>query len=171
MRGGPAHTALPDPRALAPMHRTIAKVQQDIENLHFHTAIAALMSYSTWLAEAQPRLSTDQRLLAARTLLILLAPFAPHIAEELWERLGEPYSVHSQAWPAYDPALLQEATVTIVVQVDGKVRDRLEAPAGLTAEEARARALGSDKVRRLLEGKRLVDAIYVPDRLVNLVTA
>jgi leucyl-tRNA synthetase len=101
------------------MHRAIAEVERDIEAPHFHTAIAALMRYGNWLAEARGKMAAPQWREACRTLLVLLAPFAPHIAEELWERLGEPYSVHQQPWPAYDPALLREATVTIVIQVDG----------------------------------------------------
>ena len=153
---------------LAPMHRAIAEVQNDIEQLHFHTAIAALMSYASWLAEA--RLAPEAWRRATKTLLLLLAPFAPHISEELWERLGEPYSIHQQAWPAYDPAYLVQKTVTLVIQVDGRLRDRVEAPVGLSAEEARELALRSEKVARLLNGREVTDVIYVPDKVVNVVT-
>ena len=155
---------------LAEMHRTIAEVQADIEVLHFHTAIAALMRYTNWLAEARQHLSAEAWRQALHTLIILLAPFAPHLAEELWEREGLPYSVHQQAWPTYDPKYLEQPTVTLVIQVDGKVRDRIEAPAGLGKEQARELALASERVQRVLDGRKVADVIYVPDRLVNVVT-
>jgi leucyl-tRNA synthetase len=160
-----------DPAILAPMHRAIATVQGDIEALHFHTAIAAIMSYSNWLTENRAKLPDAAWREAVRTLLLLLAPLAPHIAEELWERIGEPYSIHQQPWPSYDPRLLEQRTVTLVIQVDGKVRDRVEVPAGLSAGQAREVALGRPRIARILDGRRLRDVIYVPDRLVNLVTA
>ncbi|HOQ99603.1 MAG TPA: leucine--tRNA ligase [Anaerolineae bacterium] len=156
--------------ALVPMHRAIAEVQADIEALHFHTAIAALMSYSNWLAEVQGQLSPEAWHEALRTFIILLAPFAPHIAEELWEREGMPYSVHQQRWPAYNPRFLVRPTVTLVIQVDGKVRDRMQATAGLSEAQARDLALASEKVQRVLDGREVADIIVVPDRLVNVVT-
>ncbi len=157
--------------ALAPMHRAIAAVENDIEALRFHTAIAGLMSYTNWLGEARESLAPEDWRQAVRTLLILLSPLAPHITEELWERLGEPYSIHQQRWPTYDPRYLQEETVTLVIQVDGKLRDRVRAPAGLSEERAKELALGSEKIKRLLDGHQVKDVVYVPDRLVNLVTA
>ena len=159
-----------DDEALAPMHRAIATVEHDIEDLHYHTALAALMSYTNWLAEARSSLTGQQWRRGVRTLLLLLAPLAPHITEELWERLGEPYSIHQQRWPQYEARYLEEKTVTLVVQVNGRVRDRIQAPAGLRAEQARELALGSEKVARLLDGRQVVDVVYVPDRVVNLVT-
>jgi len=156
---------------LAEMHRAIAEVQADIEALHFHTAIAALMRYTNWLAEARGKLSPAAWQEALRALIILLAPFAPHLAEELWERSGGPYSVHQQAWPTYDPRFLEQPTITLVIQVDGKVRDRIQAPAGLGKEQAKELALASQRVARVLDGLQVADVIYVPDRLVNVVTA
>jgi len=167
-RGGRKHQE--DDEALAPMHRAIATVEHDIEDLHYHTALAALMSYTNWLAEARSSLTGEQWRRGVRTLLLLLAPLAPHITEELWERLGEPYSIHQQRWPQYEARYLEEKTVTLVVQVNGRVRDRIQAPAGLRAEQARELALGSEKVARLLDGRQVVDVVYVPDRVVNLVT-
>ena len=160
-----------DPAILAPMHRAVATVQADIEALHFHTAIAAIMSYSNWLTENRERLPEAAWQTALRTLLLLLAPLAPHIAEELWERIGEPYSIHQQPWPSYEPRLLEQRRVTLVIQVDGKVRDRVEVPAGLSAGQAREVAVGRPRIARILDGRKLRDVIYVPDRLVNLVTA
>jgi leucyl-tRNA synthetase len=104
-----------------------------------------------------------------QTLLLLLAPVAPHLAEELWARRGLPYSVHQQSWPPFDPAAAAEETVTLVVQVNGKVRDRLQAPAGIAEAEAREMALASEAVRRYLDGGTPKQVIYVPGRLVNVV--
>jgi leucyl-tRNA synthetase len=106
----------------------------------------------------------------AGTFTLLLAPFAPHLAEELWALLGRPYSVHQAAWPAHDPAALERREVTLVVQVDGRRRDAVTAPAGLDREQAVALAVRSEKVRRHLGHGRPRDAVYVPDRVVNLLT-
>jgi leucyl-tRNA synthetase len=106
----------------------------------------------------------------ADTFTLLLAPFAPHLAEELWARLGRPYSVHTQPWPAVDAAGLAADEVTLVVQVDGRRRDAVAAPAGLDRDQALALALRSDNVRRHLDGRPPTDSVYVQDRLINLVT-
>ena len=105
----------------------------------------------------------------SRTLVLLLAPFAPHIAEELWRRIGGPYPVHRQAWPAHDPAALVDDEVTLVVQVDGRTRDRLRIPAGLDQERAAQHALESHVVRRHLGNVEPTRVVFVPDRLINLV--
>jgi len=104
-------------------------------------------------------------------LLLLLAPIAPHITEELWEKLGNPYSIHMQSWPKWDEELAKEEIITLVVQVDGKVRDRFQVPADITEEEAREMALNSPKVRRHLEGKEVKQVVFIPGKLVNIVTA
>ena len=100
----------------------------------------------------------------------MLAPFAPHLAEELWERVGEAYSVHQQSFPTWDNALATEETITLVVQVDGRVRDRLPVPVGIAEDEAVELALSQDNVKRHLEGKAVAKVVYVPGRLVNVVT-
>jgi leucyl-tRNA synthetase len=107
---------------------------------------------------------------AARALVLLLAPIAPHLSEELWERLGEPYSVHQQRWPAYDPALAQAELITLVLQVDGKVRDRIQVSADLGEAEARELALRNEKVKKFVDGRSVADVVVVPRRLVNVVT-
>ena len=104
----------------------------------------------------------------ARTFTLLLAPLAPHLAEELWSRLGGPYPVVAQPWPEPDPDAIAERQVTLVVQVAGKLRDTLPAPPGLDRDRAVALALTSERVRRHLGGGQPRDAVYVPDRLVNL---
>src|SRR5690606_7489991 len=104
-----------------------------------------------------------------RTLVLLLAPSTPYLAEELWERLGQPYSVHQQSWPQYDPELAAAEMIELVVQVNGKVRDRLEVPADITEERAIELATASNLVREHLLGRTVRRTIYVPGRLVNTV--
>jgi leucyl-tRNA synthetase len=103
--------------------------------------------------------------------LLVLAPIAPHIAEELWERTGHQYSVHQQPFPQWDEELAAEETITLVVQVNGRVRDRIEVPVDIDEATAQEVALASSKVRAYTDGKTLNKAIYVPGRLVNVVVA
>ncbi len=106
-----------------------------------------------------------------KTLLVMLAPFAPFLSEELWERLDEGGSVHRQAWPVADAAALTRERMTLVVQVDGRLRDRIELPATASADEVRAAALASAKAQRAIGDRDVRDVIYVPGRLANIVTA
>ena len=106
---------------------------------------------------------------AIETLLLLMAPETPHITEELWARLEKPYSIHQQAWPEFDPELAKEDEITLIVQVNGKLRDRINVPAGISEEDARAQALRSETVQRFMEGKEPKKVIVVPGRLVNIV--
>jgi len=151
------------------LHRAIKQVGEDIAGLKFHTAIARLMEYSAWLKEHDAGLSLGDRAEHLRALTLLLAPLAPHLAEEMWALLGQPYSVHQQSWPAYDEALTKAKMVTLVAQVNGKLRDRVEAPATISVEEARALALGLERVRAAIAGKEVRDVIVVPGKLVNVV--
>jgi leucyl-tRNA synthetase len=153
------------------LHRTIRRVTADVEAFKFNTAVAALMEcLNEMSAHHQTHGVTAELAATTRTFVLLLAPFAPFVAEELWERLGGPYSVHQQAWPTWDEAQAAEEIVTLVVQVDGRVRGRLSVPAGIGEEEARRQALACDSVRRQLEGRRVARVVYVPGRLVNIVT-
>ena len=154
---------------LAPLDRAVARIGRDVERLKFNTAIAALMELTRWAEQRRLVMSADEWSRTARTITLLVAPFAPHLAEELWARLGGEYSVHQQSWPVPDPGLLIEEEVTLVVQVDGRVRARLRAPAGLSDREARQLALASEPVRRLLGGREPRRVVHVPDRLINLV--
>ncbi|MFH0847503.1 MAG: leucine--tRNA ligase [Chloroflexota bacterium] len=152
-------------------HQTIRKVTDDLEKLHFNTMIAALMEFTNFLDDIKnsgvvTRSEWDKSI---ETLILLLAPTAPHLAEELWQETGHDYSVHNQKWPEWDEDLVKEEEITLVVQVNGKVRDRISVPAGISEEEARKVTLSSDKVKAYLEGKTLVNTVYVPGRLVNLV--
>jgi leucyl-tRNA synthetase len=107
---------------------------------------------------------------AARTFVLLLAALAPHLAEELWARLGGEYSVHEQPWPEHDRGALEASAFTLIMQVNGRVRDRATAPPGITAEQALKLALGSEKVRRYLDERNPRHVVFVPDRLINLLS-
>jgi len=150
------------------VHTAIKAVSEDLEEYQLNTAIAELMKLSNALAEAG---IPDSPVYAEgiRTLVLLLAPFAPHMAEELWQALGGPGSVHRQSWPSYDPAALVADTVTIVIQVNGKLRGSFEAPADVTPEEQERLALQSEAAQKYLEGAAPKKVVVVPKKLVNLV--
>jgi leucyl-tRNA synthetase len=152
-------------------HQTIMKVTLDLEQLRLNTMISTLMEFTNYLGKVKEAGSVNAGAWrqALRTLILLLAPTAPHLTEELWQRMGNDYSIHSQSWPAWNEVLVKEEELTLVVQVNGKLRDRLTVPASITEDEARTLALGRQKVKSHLEGKQLVKVIYVPKRLVNLV--
>ncbi|MBN1936249.1 MAG: class I tRNA ligase family protein, partial [Anaerolineae bacterium] len=161
-----------DVRALRrTVHQTIKKVTDDIEAFGFNTAIAALMSLRNTMkaAKEMPVARTAAWDEAVESLLLLLAPFTPYIAEELWHRLGHTDSIHLQRWPQYDPAAAAEETITLVVQVNGKVRDRIDVPAGIDQAEMERLARSSESVLRHIEGKEIVKVIVVPGKLVNVV--
>ena len=153
-------------------HQTTRRVVTDLERFKFNTAIAALMEFTNALSPAYDgqEVSQDAWKEAVRRLLLLLAPMAPHVAEELWERTGGPYSVHTHRLPQWDDALAAAEQATMVVQVDGKVRDRITVPADISEEEAKHTALASPRVRQHTEGRELARVVYVPGRwLVNVV--
>ena len=154
------------------LHEVIDKVTRDVEGFHFNTAMSALMELAntmqSYLQSGGVRDAGWDGV--ARDLTRLLAPFAPHLAEELWARQGQKGLVAFAAWPEVDQALLKRDTVLLVVEVDGKVRDRIPVPAGVDQARAHARALESEKVQRSLAGRLVARAIYVQDRLINLVT-
>ena len=153
------------------MHQTIRRATEDMERLRFNTMISALMEFSNYLGKIHDAGSVQRADYnkAVCTLLRLLAPTAPHFAEEVWSRLGYSYSIHNQRWPEWDPALAQDDEIPLVVQVNGKVRDKLMVPSSVTETEAKNLALGSPKVQIFTDGKKLVQAIYVPRKLVSLV--
>ncbi|HSH56007.1 MAG TPA: leucine--tRNA ligase, partial [Candidatus Limnocylindrales bacterium] len=153
------------------IHKATKKVSDDIEALNFNTAIAALMELTNELfkikaADAYAAANWADTL---KTFVQLLAPFAPHIAEELWQQLGQTGSVHQSQWPAYDEQYLVSDTIKLVVQVNGKLRAELEVAADITEEQAIAQAKAHDKVLAQISGKEIRKAVYVPGRLVNLV--
>ncbi len=155
-----------DPEVERKLHATIKKVGEDLEVLSYNTAIAAMMEYLN-VVRAGGR--TPERA-AVEPLVRLVAPIAPHVAEELWERLGHTESIFVEArWPEYDPAKTVADTVEFVVQVNGKVRARMEMARGIAEAEARDAALADENVQKWIEGKQVRKTIFVADRLVNLV--
>jgi leucyl-tRNA synthetase len=147
------------------LHRTIAGIAGDIEALSFNKAVARIYELTSAVEKAQPSAS---RSAAIRTLLLLVAPMMPHLAEEAWSVIGNDL-VSLAAWPPVDPALLVEDEVTVAIQVKGKLRDTIIVAKGTSKEELEALALASDKVQRALDGAAVRKVIVVPDRLVNLV--
>ena len=148
---------------VTPMHQTIKKVSSDIESMKFNTALAALMTLVNKIYEVGSINHAEYK-----TLLTLLYPFAPHITEELYSELfGEVLS--NGKWVDYDEALCVESTVEIVVQINGKVRDKLVIPSGLSKEETESFAMESDKIKELTDGKQVIKVITVPGKLVNIV--
>ncbi|HUT97284.1 MAG TPA: class I tRNA ligase family protein, partial [Dehalococcoidales bacterium] len=159
-------------RALSRLtHQTVRKVTQDLEKIRLNTMISALMEYTNYLAKTRDEgVIGDARWKeAVETLMLLLAPTAPHLAEELWQQTGHEYSIHNQAWPKWDEALARDEEITLVVQVNGKLRERMTVPVSITEDEAKEKALASPKVKAHTEGKKIVKVIYVPGRLVNVV--
>jgi len=153
------------------LHQTVRKCYQDLDRFKFNTAIAALMELSNHLSKVWAKASVDEATWreCVENFLLVLAPIAPHISEEMWERTGHGYSIHQQPFPKWDDALAIEETVTLVVQVNGKVRDRIEVPVNIDQATAQELALSSPKVQPYTQGKTLNKAIYVPGKLVNVV--
>ncbi|MFO7171968.1 MAG: class I tRNA ligase family protein [Bacillota bacterium] len=152
------------PDRLRTLHRTVARVTQNLEGLRYNTAIAALMEFANHL-QAQDLLARRE----VETLLLLLAPFAPYITEELWEQIGGPFSIHYQPWPTYDPALAEEEVWEVAVQVNGRVREVLRLPPGESQEAVVAAALAAPRVAAALRGRPVRRVYYVPGRTLNLV--
>ena len=146
------------------LHKTIRKVGEDIDSLDMNTAISQMM---IWVNAATAADRVPRRSLQA--FLRILSPFAPHIAEELWSRLGAEGLICHQEWPAYDPELVVDETINVVVQVMGKKRDVLQVPAGADRATLEQLALASDNARRFMDGKEPRKVIVVPGRLVNIV--
>ena len=144
----------------------IAAVGEAIDGLQFNKAVAQLYELVTAIEKAAPSAS---RFHAVRVLVQLIAPMAPHLAEEAWASLGAQGIVADSSWPEFDPALLVDDQITLAVQVNGKLRDTLTAPRGLDRGAAEALALSSEKVQRQLAGASPRKVIVVPDRLVNIV--
>jgi leucyl-tRNA synthetase len=179
--GAGSRAANPGDGALTRLtHQTIRRVTADAAEFHFHTAVAALMEFQRAITEALDAVEGDGGAggsrespaalrFAAKTLLQLLHPIAPHITEEWWQRLGERGLVLESAWPSYDPTLATTADVTLVVQVNGKVRGRLSMARGASESEAMAQVRADERIRSWVDGKEIMRTVFVPDRLLNLV--
>jgi len=155
--------AAPDAKLVKVFHQTIKKVGEDTEALAFNTAIAQMMIFVNEVTaqESRPRALLEP-------FVLLLAPYAPHLAEELWSKLGHAKTLAYEPWPKFDPALLVETTLTVVVQVNGKVRARLEVPAQIAKDELEKLALANQDVQSFIAGKPVRKVIVVPGKLVNI---
>lgn len=153
------------------IHKTIHRVTHDMENFKFNTMLSALMEYSNHLVKHQGSNVCGSALWqqAIDSLILMLAPAAPHICEELWHRQGHKDSIHLQPWPQYDPKALVEDNVIIPVQINGKLKDTISVPTGLDKDAAQKAAAASEKVASSIEGKQITKVIWVQDKLLNLV--
>src|SRR4030042_2951368 len=154
----------PPPELERLLHKTLKKVSHDTERIFFNTAISQMMVYSSELAalEQLPRSLYEP-------LLLILSPYAPHLAEELWEKCGHAPSISAQPWPVWDEKLTIDDTVTIVCQINGKLRSRLELPRDLKSADLEKAALADPRIVELLAGKKPAKVITVPNKLVNIV--
>jgi leucyl-tRNA synthetase len=156
-------------------HQTIAKVTSDFEGLHLNTIVAALMELFNELSDlnADPANASPDEVFAVRealdSLVLMLAPFAPHISEEMWQELGHAGGLKAARWPVADSELARSDELEIPIQVNGKLRSRVLASPDVSEEELRAAALSDEKIRGLVEGHQVVKVIVVPQRLVNVV--
>ncbi len=173
-RGGtrPAHSSNPNiERSLRrKVHQTLKRVTRDYEQFEFNTIISSLMELMNYLYEVRDAVSAtpawDETI---DIYLRMMAPVTPHIAEELWAAQGKPYSVHTQSWPQVDEEAAKEDEITLPIQINGKVRDRITVPAGTDEETIKAAALATEGVQKTLDGKPPKKVIVVPGRLVNIV--
>jgi leucyl-tRNA synthetase len=153
------------------IHQTIKRVTNDMEHFRFNTMLAALMEFTNYLGKVQDGGTVGVSLWneGVADLLLLLAPTAPHLTEELWEMTGHTYSVHNQSWPKWDEELAKEEEITLVIQVNGKIRDKVNVPVSITEAEAKELALSSERVKTYVKDNNVAKVIYVPQRLVNIV--
>ena len=153
------------------VHQTLKQVTRDFEQFEFNTIISGLMELLNEMYKARDAgaAGSPEWVEAVDIYLRMLAPVCPHIAEELWEIIGKPYSIHTQPWPKVDEAATREDEITIPVQVNGKLRDRLVFPANATEAEIKSAALASETVRKHLEGREPKKVIVVGKKLVSIV--
>jgi leucyl-tRNA synthetase len=154
----------PDKETLRQLHRTIQRVTEDLDGMRFNTAIAAMMEFTNYLTPLSERPRS-----VLKTFVLILSPFAPHLAEELWHVLGGGDSLAYEPWPPFDPALTKAEEIEVPVQINGKVRLRLTVPAEIRKDELEKTALADGRLRQLIEGKQVRKVIVVPGKLVNVV--
>jgi leucyl-tRNA synthetase len=154
-------------------HKTIKEVTGDLERFRFNTMLSSLMEFTNYLAKVQENGAVSESVWQETidSLSVLLAPTAPHLAEELWDRTGHHCSIHNERWPSYDENLAREKQVTLVIQVNGKLRDKILASASIGEAEAKELALSRERVKAYIDGKRIKTLIYVPGKIVNIVIA
>jgi leucyl-tRNA synthetase len=153
------------------VHQTLRAVTRDFEQFEFNTVVSGLMELLNEMGKAKQHglYNSPAWKEAVELYLLMLAPISPHISEELWEWMGKPYSIHTQKWPAVDDQAAREDEITLVVQINGKVRDRIQLPAGVSEDAARSSTLASAAVQKYLEGRQPRQIIYVPGKLIYIV--
>jgi len=147
------------------LHKTIKKVKEDIDSLKFNTAISSLMEFCNYWQKDKGGLGKE----GLKDFLKILSPFAPHIVEEIWQKAGFENFCFNQSWPKYSPKLIKEKKITLIIQINGKVRDRIETEAALPEKEAKELALSREKIKKWTEGKKIKKVIFVPGKLINFV--
>ena len=154
----------PTPEQNRVLHKTIKAVTNDLDQMSFNTAIARMMEFTNFFTKQEPRPRG-----AMEKFVLLLSPFAPHVAEELWAALGHKTTLAHEPWPAFDEAAIREDTIEVPVQINGKLRGRIQVPTGIDKAALESAARGDAKIAELLAGKTVVKAIVVPGRMVNFV--
>ena len=152
-------------KAIKEIHKLNKKIDEDLELMKFNTAIAAFMEFINFASSNKKDIGRD----VIERMLILLAPFTPHMTEELWQKLAKKDSIHKQKWPRYEPKLVREEKITLIIQVNGKVRDKVEIEANTSKEKAREIAFSREKVKKWITDKEIKKIIFVPGKLINFV--
>jgi len=152
-------------KAIKEIHKLNKKIDEDLELMKFNTATAAFMEFINFASSSKKDIGRD----VIERMLILLAPFAPHMTEELWQKLAKKDSIHKQKWPRYEPKLVREEKITLIIQINGKVRDKMEVEANTSKEKARGIAFSREKVKKWITDKEIKKIIFVPGKLINFV--
>jgi leucyl-tRNA synthetase len=152
-------------------HKTIAIVKEEFEKMGFNRSIAKIREFSNALEKFEPKSATDKKVMnfALSNLVILISPIMPHLAEELWEKLGNKTLVSAEKFPDFDPTLILEDEVGVAIQVAGKLRAVIQMPKGTAKEEMEKLAFENENVKKFIEGKEIKKIISVPDKLLNIV--
>jgi len=145
------------------MHRSVKRISEDVKNFKFNTAIAAMMEFVNAIYQS----GADREIFS--NLLVMLAPIAPHFCEELWQSLGNKESIFKAEWPGYDPKMLIDENATIVVQVNGKVRFKVEVPADIAEDRLKEMVLSDERLKPWLQGRPVKNFILVPKKLASIV--
>ncbi len=146
-------------------HQLNKRMTENIDVLRFNTAVAGFMEFINFCLENKEEVGKD----VIERILLLLAPLAPHMSEELWRQIGKKDSVCNQPWPQYNPELIKEEIITLIIQINGKFRDKIETSSNLSEEEVKKLAFDKDKIKKRIEGKEIKKIIFVPDKLINIV--
>jgi len=146
-------------------HQLNKKIDQDLERMKFNTSVAAFMEFVNFASLDKEKLGRD----VIERALKMLAPFAPHMAEELWHELGFKDSVHKQVWPKYDSKIVQEDIITLVIQINGRMRDKIEVEVNISEKKAKEIALSQEKIKKWIGDKEIKKTIFVSNQLINFV--